>query len=238
MHGTRFLILFPGRTGSTWLVSALASHPQVRAEEEILVRRSAREQRAIIEERFGTPPHPGTSIGFKAKLKDVAELDRLADLIRTAPISIILMRRRDLLRLAISRVTARRLHERIGRWNLASGDAKAPAAPISPQELEEALLHCEATVQELDRFAGSLQVPLLETEYAELVSTPATSLDRVQRFLGVVPQTLSSGVRKNTHEDLRLAVPNFAELVAHFAGSRFAEAFRSSDPTRESAPPG
>ena len=40
----RFAILFPGRTGSSFLVSCLESHPEVLAEGERLVRRSARWQ--------------------------------------------------------------------------------------------------------------------------------------------------------------------------------------------------
>ncbi|MGA1058443.1 MAG: hypothetical protein ACO3Y3_12200, partial [Phycisphaerales bacterium] len=55
-HGIRFLILFPGRTGSSWLVSALQSHPDVSAEGEILVKQDAGSQRRILEERYASAP--------------------------------------------------------------------------------------------------------------------------------------------------------------------------------------
>ena len=53
-----FVILFPGRTGSSWLVSSLASHPAIHAEGERLVRmpaaRQPREERARVVARVRT----------------------------------------------------------------------------------------------------------------------------------------------------------------------------------------
>ncbi len=235
--GSRFLILFPGRTGSSWLISALQSHPGVRAEGEILVKQDAATQRRMLEERFGTAPAFGTAVGFKTKLKDVAELDGLRDRIAATPLAVVLMRRSDLIRLAISRITARRLHDHSGRWNLDDRTSAAPARPIEPQELFESIEHCLATVEELDRFVSGLSVPILDLEYARILTDPGETLTSVQRFLGVAPQPLHSGVRKNTDQDLHLAVPNLPELLDRIADSRWSPLLNRFDARREVPPP-
>jgi hypothetical protein len=236
-HGIRFLILFPGRTGSSWLVSALQSHPDVRADGEILVKQDAGSQRRMLEERYASPPDAGTAIGFKTKLKDVADLEGLRRRIESTPLHLLLMRRADLIRLAISRITARRLHQHSGRWNLDDRTSAAPTRPIEPPELLESIEHCLATVEELDRFVSGLPVPIRELEYADILTDPAQTLSVVQRFLGVSPQPLHSGVRKNTDQDLHLAVPNLSELLDRIADSRWSPLLSRFDARREVPPP-
>ena len=231
--GTRFLILFPGRTGSSWLVSALKTHPQVRAEGEILVKQDAKAQQRLFVDLHATPPPPGHAAGFKTKLKDVADLEDLRRRIRETPIAILAMRRSDLIRLAISRITARRLHEHSGRWNLDDRTSAAPTRPIDAAELIEAIEHCDRTVRELEEFLAGLDAPRLDLEYAEILAEPTATLDRVQAFLGVRPQPLQSGVRKNTDEDLRRAVPNLSELLAAVESTRWAPLLSRFDPHRE-----
>lgn len=236
--GTRFLILFPGRTGSSWLISALQSHPDVRAEGEILVKQDERAQRRLLDGILGAAPEAGHAAGFKTKLKDVADLDGLRRRIRETPIAIISMRRRDLVRLSISRITARRLHEHSGRWNLDDRTSAAPTRPIETAELFEAIEHCDRTVRELDAFTASLDAPRLDLEYAEILADPAATLAKVQRFLGIEACPLQSAVRKNTDEDLERAVPNLAELLDAIGSTRWAELLSGFDRRRESLPPG
>lgn len=235
--GTRFLILFPGRTGSSWLVSALQSHPQVRAEGEILVRQDAKAQQRLIDGLHAKPPSPGHAAGFKTKLKDVADLDGLRRRIVETPIAVILMRRSDLIRLAISRITARRLHEHSGRWNLDHRTSAAPTRPIEASELIEAIEHCDRTVRELDGFAAGLEAPRLDLEYADILVDPAATLARVQALLGVPSHPVQSGVRKNTDEDLHRAVPNLPELLDAIGASRWASLLSRFDASREAPPP-
>lgn len=231
--GTRFLILFPGRTGSSWLVSALKSHPQVRAEGEILVKQDEKAQRRLLDGILGAAPEAGHAAGFKTKLKDVADLEDLRRRIRETPVAILAMRRRDLIRLAISRITARRLHEHSGRWNLDERTSAAPARPIDAAELIEAIEHCDRTVRELEEFLAGLEAPRLDLEYAEILAEPTATLDRVQAFLGVRPHSLQSGVRKNTDEDLRRAVPNLSELLEAVEATRWAPLLSRFDSHRE-----
>ncbi len=236
--GTRFLILFPGRTGSSWLISALASHGQVRAEGEILVKQDALAQRRLLDGLYGAIPAAGHAAGFKTKLKDVADLEALRRRILETPIGIISMRRRDLIRLSISRITARRLHEHSGRWNLDDRTSAAPTRPIGVNEFIESIEHCDRTVRELDGFVNGLDVPRLDLEYAEILADPASTLERVQRFLGISSQPLQSTVRKNTDEDLHRAVPNLAELLGAIGTTRWSSLLNEFDSRREAPPRG
>ena len=83
-----FVILFPGRTGSSWLVDALGRHPRIHAEGEILVRRSPEEQPSI----WSGVWNRGSSrraAGFKTKLKDVVDPAALASAIEEAGVVVV-----------------------------------------------------------------------------------------------------------------------------------------------------
>ena len=232
--GTRFLILFPGRTGSSWLVDGLSRHPRVRAEGEILVGRAADAQRSELERLYGGRP-TRFAVGFKTKLKDVADLDALRSCIQERGLTVLRMRRRDLLRLAISRINARRLHAATGRWNRRSSDRPergADVADVAVDELVDALVACRDDVARLDDFIASAGVVPCEIEYADILSQPAEVLARVQDALGVEHRRLVSSVAKNTSQELSAAVGNIEALRRELAGGEWSSVF-DVDPISE-----
>ena len=230
--GTRFLILFPGRTGSSWLVDGLARHPGIRAEGEMLVGRSAVEQRAEIVRLYGRSRK--SAVGFKTKLKDVADPGHLGDCIEEYDLVVLLMRRRDLLRLAISRINARRLHAATGRWNVRSKDRPVSGGDVSVDELVEALAACRDDVARLDDFVASAGVTPFEIEYADILAGPSEVLERVQEKLGVDPRRVVSSVAKNTSERLSSAVGNIDALRRELSGGPWESVF-DVDPVSERA---
>ena len=76
-----FIVLFPGRTGSSWLVDALSRHPEIGIEGEILVGRTEREQEDHLRRLFGTRSR--LARGFKTKLKDVTDQMKKCSFLRT-----------------------------------------------------------------------------------------------------------------------------------------------------------
>ena len=226
-----FVILFPGRTGSSWLVDALGRHPRIHAEGEILVRRSPEEQPSI----WSGVWNRGSSrraAGFKTKLKDVVDPAALASAIEEAGVVVVHMRRGDLLRLALSRMNARRLHAETGHWNVRSKADRVAPGPVDREELVEAMEACRQDVEELDRFTAGIGSPIRIVRYAEILQDADGVLERVQDWLGVPCRNLSPGVMKNSREDLREAIPGFDELRRSFAGSRWESAF-DVDPVKE-----
>jgi len=236
--GRPFVIVFPGRTGSSWLVSALDEHPEIDAAGELLVRRDAAEQVGLIRDALA-PRRGRAARGFKTKMKDVADPDALRNAIADAGALVIHMRRDDRLRLAISRINARRLHAATGRWNRQLDRERgretdaAPVDPIGFDELHEALVASAAEVDRVATFVGSLAGDVVEVRYADILRSPEVVLESVQAAIGVPPRPLRSRVVKNSDEDLRTSIPDFDDLRARFAATPFAVAF-DVDPRRES----
>ncbi len=230
--GRPFVIVFPGRTGSSWLVSALDDHPAIEARGEILVRRDAREQADLIPGALAARGRIRAR-GFKTKMKDVADPDLLRTAIHAADAVVVHMRRPDRLRLALSRINARRLHAETGRWNRTeSASHAARGGPIAFDEWHAALVACGEEVDRVDAFAASMAGEVVEVRYAEILRDPAGVLEAVQRAVGVAPRPLRSQVVKNTDEDLRTVIPDFDDLRARFADTPFATVF-DVDPVRE-----
>ncbi len=222
--GRRFVVVFPGRTGSSWLRGALDRHPDVEMRGEILVGLDASRQRRAISQVFGRV-RAGRVSGFKTKPKDVAEPEFLAEAIERYDAIVIRMRREDLLRLALSRINARRLHDAAGRWNAGDGVEPVPAVDLDPEVLREALLSTREEVDRVDALVGGLGRPAIDVAYHEILEAPAVVLDRIQSLLGVPNHPLESSVVKNTTEDLRKAIPNLDALRSAFRGDDLATIF-------------
>ncbi len=231
--GRPFVIVFPGRTGSSWLVSALAEHPAVEAQGEILVRRSRAEQSTLIRAALA-PRGRRRARGFKTKMKDVADPAALRLAIEEREALVIHMRRDDRLRLALSRINARRLHDATGRWNRTAGTERDPdATPVTVEELHRAFESNAEEVARVDAFVASLTSDVLEIRYADILRDAAAVLDRTQRAVRIEPRPLRSKVIKNTDEDVRPIIPDLTSMAARFADTPFAAAF-DIDPARES----
>ena len=225
-----FIVLFPGRTGSSWLVDALSRHPAIGIEGEILVGGTPAEERAHLHRLFGTRSR--LARGFKTKLKDVVDRDGLAEAIGRYDVKVMRMQRADALRLAISRIRARMLHDRSGFWNAKSSSASLGPEPVGVEQLRESVEINDAEVRAIDRFVAGLDASIFDVEYADILSSPTEVLHRVQSWLGVPVRRLEGTVVKNTDEDLTRVVTNLDELREAFVGGPWASIF-DVDPLRE-----
>ena len=216
---SRFVIMFPGRVGSTYLVSALAQHPDVAVDGERLSGIRPRGSVAQLEwaashlqgPRFGRP----RARGFKTKLRDVLDPDGFAELIARLDARVVLMTRSNDVKHAVSRVTAKELHEATGRWNrYAETDPVVAPVEVDVARFQRLLERVVADKDEIAAYVTALDRPTMEVEYERLLADPGTVFDEVQRFIGVAPRPLAGTTRKNTSDDLRDAVANFDELRA------------------------
>ena len=222
----RFVILFPGRTGSSFLVSALASHPQVLVEGEQLVRRDSTRQRDWLRSYLDLPRPPAVhAVGFKTKLKDVADLEGFSHALRSRRVRVLALRRRNLVKLAVSTLNAKRIHDATGRWNLRGSDAALSPLAVQPDDLAHAIEGCAAAQREVDDYTARLGLETLVLEYEDLLADEAAWLDRVARFLGVEPRPLRGTVEKATSDDLRIALADHAMHAARFADTPYAGDF-------------
>ncbi|MCP3903977.1 MAG: sulfotransferase [Planctomycetes bacterium] len=219
VNPTPFVVLFPGRTGSSWLISCLDSHPAIEAEGERLVRRSPRSQRGWIERFYGRRRRGGVlARGFKTKLKDVWDLDAFRHLLQERGVRVVVLDRRNTIKLAVSTINARRLHERTGRWNRSRDTAALPPFELEPADLERELDECRELRERLAAFADTLELPRLALCYEDLLTDPEGRLAEIMAFLDVPPAPLASEVVKNTDDDLSRVLANHDALREHFAG--------------------
>jgi hypothetical protein len=220
---TRFVVLFPGRTGSSHLISCLAQHPAIFVEGEKLVRLGLQEQAAYLRALYESDRSARIrSVGLKTKLKDVASLDDFAAMLRAHDVRIITLLRENRLKLAVSTLNARRIHREHGRWNLVKGEARLPPLDASVDEIVSMLTQVDAAQREVLSFAATLPLPRLDLTYEALLRDHDATIGRVEDFLNVQALRLSGSVEKATNDDLRQSVTAYDELAERLRGSAYA----------------
>lgn len=248
-----FIVLFPGRTGSSYLMDALNRHPEIYATGEILydhtvsdsyetpppLRRAfeaahrvvrgcpVRRQAEITRHFFGDPPTEKRVRGFKAKPTDTFDLGRLKVVLEACEVRAIIMERRNVVKQAVSRLNSQRLHAQTSEWNLRDGRSNPGPFVVDEHKFDATLRHVLFDHRVLKAFSDYLDVPKMHVEYADLLADKAAWFGSTFRFLEVDPHPLESTVRKNTDSDLRSAITNFDALKARYAGTEFEAMFNA-----------
>ncbi len=227
----RFVTLFVERSGSTYLATALASHPEIKAlREELAGLRQkgaqAREQLLWAEEFF-TPPFMGPykAYGFKTKIVDILDPDGFAQLMKAKDCRIIQLLRRNTVKAAISTINARRVYEASGNWNLLSEADRQPAFEVDMDEFDRLLSQRLEWDREVQEYVDRLKLPTLMLYYEDLLKDESSFLSGVFKFLDVTPHPVKGKTLKNTDDDLRKAILNLDELRARYEGTPFAAMF-------------
>ena len=237
----RFAMLFMGRTGSSFTVDVLNQHPDVRFEGEALsplyqAPNRLAAQRQFLDSVWGNQAlekHQCT--GFKTKSFDIVDLPGFwlaADDYRP---TILLSRRKNLLKLVISAVRINKRAElkrhAIGEeewkkqqydqslWNL-SGDqpdglADDFALPID--EVIGGLRWADASAKtEMVLVRGLLNdfdIDVVSYDYDDILADPKEFFDRMFSVLGVESIPYEERIRKHTSDRLEDAMSNYGELV-------------------------
>jgi len=223
---TKFIVLSRSRTGSNMLMSLLNSHPEVIADHEILARLSGRDPRDIVAQAYAKQPFYVKAKGFKVFYYHPLDGDSAAlldDLAGDGAISVIHLKRRNILRTLISRKIA----STKGVWAATSAERLNVLGPkavsFTVDELEDGFRRTRDWETDGDRrFAAH---PLLTVYYEDLVRDPDGSLAAVLDFLGLPHSALATDMRKQNPERLSDLLTNYAELKAAFAGSEWADFF-------------
>jgi len=231
---TRFLVLFEGRSGSTYLIESLATHPQIRAEKEMFAsikekteRESAAsaEQLRCLQAFFASGPYDYRAVGFKTKIKDILDRDKIAGALQQFGTRIILLQRRNRIKLLVSLLNAMQLNEATGDWNLYRESDRQPKLQIDVAEFKQWLDVTEQSNLDLNQYAEQLGLPILRLFYEEILTADGPTFERVCDFLGVPYQALNGNCIKHTSDDLREVVQNLDELKGEFIGTRYEPMF-------------
>lgn len=223
---TRFLILFPGRTGSTYLISCLQAHSQVIAEFEKLCDKTSEQQQAFVREFYDTPRHRRIrAVGFKTKPKTIRDHDGFAAMMRERGIRINQLRRRNLVKAAVSTINARRLFDLTGEWNRSNTIKEVGPLLVPPEKLVEMIDLCAHDRAEVKRYVDFLKLPTITLDYEDLLADRKAFFAQIAGFLEIGRITLRGAFEKNTNDDLRHALVNYDEIHSHFSGTVFEEDF-------------
>lgn len=228
---TPFVILFEGRSGSTWLVEALRSHPRIEARLEVFA--ALRNQGHGAEDQlewargFLAPPFPDgiEAAGFKTKLHDVLDTEAFAGLLHDVAARVVLLRRRNRVKHVVSVFNAMRIEENTGEWNLRGEGDTLSAVSIDPERFDEWLESYRRGLEELERYVDLLDLPTCRIHYEDLLRDPEETTARVTESLAVEPAPLETRTRKATSDDLREALANFEELRRRYEGTRYGPMF-------------
>lgn len=228
---TPFVILFVERAGSTFLITALKSHPEVQAltEKFDAMRKEGKDAAEQLEwaNTYLTPPLVGThrAVGFKTKLVDVLDRDGFARLIAERKCHVIQMLRRNPVKAVVSTLNARRQWNLSGNWNRLSDNTKLPPFTVDPAEFARLLEEREQLDRDVEGYVTALQRPTLRLFYEDLLQDEHAFVSKTLNFLNCADLPLTSLTLKNTSDDLREAVVNFDELRASYAGTRYESMF-------------
>jgi LPS sulfotransferase NodH len=220
-----FVIFFQGRSGSTYLTEALDSHPNVCCEMERLVglRKSGAEAQLNWVRSFltGSQDANASAVGFKTKLDDVLDPQGMAELLQTIGARIILLSRRNVVKMVVSWFNSERIFELTGDWN-----QYPPASALRPFEIDiekfdrrlGLVLHGKAR---LEAYVRRLNLPLLQVRYEDLLINQPRTMARVCDHLNVEPMPLKGQCVKATHDDLRKVVANYELLHRFYEGTHY-----------------
>ena len=240
---TPFVILFVERAGSSFLQTALKSHPSILARPEKLgaLRHdggSARDQLKWTS-RFLNAPLVGRhrAIGFKTKLVDVLDREGFAKVLCQRGVKVIHLQRRNSIKAVVSTLNARRQWEVSGNWNLHSEVTRLPAFTVDPTEFARLLKEREELNRDLENYVQTLELPTLRLWYEDLLWDRDSFLRETLDFLNVPVRRLEATTLKNTKDDLRQAITNFDELRASYEGTPYESMFDEGIDASKGRPP-
>ena len=228
-----FVVIFEGRSGSTFLVESLDSHPLILAlrEEFARIHTRVKDGKIPIEaqvrwlQEFWDKPRAGVNaVGFKTKHRDILDPDTFARVLKERNARIIQLARANRIKLVVSLLNGIHLHSETGDWNRYEGGHADPVE-VPLDEFDHWLEKVDKRKDNCARYVRSLELPTLELVYEDLLAQPHAVYERVLQFLDVPQHALEAQTRKNTSDDLREAVLNFDALRARYEGTRYESMF-------------
>jgi LPS sulfotransferase NodH len=245
---TRFVLLSTQRTGSTWLVSLLDSHPQIRMYGELFHKDSAplpygqqdfgrfsefrdeekteaQKRRPFVTARYLSElfgREGAEAVGFKLMYNQLARLPEVVALLRLHRARVLHLIRENLLDVVISR-------EAMLLRGVAHVSEQLPATEtqvtLDVIKLQQTLARLELQVAVFRRIARAIDRSPYELSYELLLTDPSRHLARVAAFLGVrqdAAAALSSSLVRATHVPRAARIENYSAVEQSLRGTKYA----------------
>ena len=237
---TRFVICATQRTGSSWVLQMLGSHPAVRTYAELFdpagkdplffvqrVRQSGTGRNPISQTRLCFSyldeiytPAPGLeAIGFKLMYEQPKSNPGILAYVGLRRVRVVHLIRSNLLDILISNDTARAR----GRWHSTGDDPPPVTVSLDPTTVVTRLDTLDRRVRMMRRGLAATRTPTIEVRYEELVADPQ-GFDEILRFLGVgeTSARLAATLRKLNKLEQRQLVANYDEIENVLGPTRYA----------------
>ncbi|MBW2965736.1 sulfotransferase domain-containing protein [Candidatus Woesearchaeota archaeon] len=232
----KFILLFQGRTGSSYLKESLNSHPDIIMQGEVWAgmkyipknkrKQNAKKQLEWAQKFFGkTYNKKIKAIGFKTKFIDVLDPKEFARFLEQNNIKIIYMTRQNIVKLTISEINARRLYNKIKVWNLSSEKYHLQAFNLNLNRFKKRLKEKEQMETKLKIYIKTLNLPILKIYYEDLLMDEFEILRKINKFLEVPFRKTKGNSIKNTSDNLREVLLNFDEIQSHYIGTKYESMF-------------
>ena len=246
-----FVIIFEGRTGSSYTVSCLNSHPNIFCYPEVLAHHSLEIQQKILKrvahgqkieglpqvrlnQRYFhgdlQPENTFQAVGFKTKLHDVADVSRFYDYLHQNKFCLIYLKRRNVIKSAISMLNAHRMVRTFGpaHWNASDQKQVQGAFYISPGALLKQLEARICYEKWHQTFFTAYKKKKKVFYYEDLLQNERDFFFQILDFLGVDDAKMEGRFFKNTPDRLEDAILNYDEIRHLFAGTYFDRFFEEN----------
>jgi len=232
MSCQHFIILSPPRTGTHMLRSALLEDPCVIVHHEFFNPYLGEHHpyslhepvKSILENHAFRPFHSGIkAVGFPinehhANEESAPQWKGVWEEFRNMPdLKVIRLRRENLLKAFVSRVTAGQTHQ----WNIYPNNShhqqENVGIKVDPKALEQIFLRNTARYQHFNKFFENQSQ--IEVVYEQMCEAPTYQFNRVQEFLGLELRELKPTTKKQAKYPLSKALVNYDSLKAYFSDS-------------------
>ena len=228
----RFMIMTPwGRVGSNLLLNSfgqLIGRIPRRLVNETLNRLPGADDQLAWIRAFYAVDDGAPLVGSKQNILALADRERVGGLLAELEISLIRLRRDNLVKVAVSQLRAEIYAQRSkSETGVAAWGVRPNRQPLGPETLDPArFVQVAADARRagewLSDFAPATRT--LDLEYADLADGGQSAGRRLCVWLGVeAAGEVKPAFTKATPDDLRAAVPNLAELRAALMGSPLAD---------------
>jgi len=239
---TKFILLFEGRTGSSYLTSSLNSHPNIKMLWEIIgtyyatqnknkKNLMAERQKEWIQHFYSIKRNNIKALGFKTKLRDIADKEWLANFLEQNKIKIIYSTRKNIIRLTVSILNAQQLHKKWNTWNAYNKKQIPKSLFIDIPKFNNELIERVAIESELKSFINNLNLPKIKIYYSELLQNEDKLHKKLYSFLNIPYYKTKGNYYKNTPQKLKNFIKNYQELYNYYKNTKYKSMFDKIEET-------
>ena len=234
METKLFLMVVSGRSGSSYLTKLVDRDNRLVMLGEMLVGKTELQQKQILHDFFqGKLKNESflgkkAAIGFKTKLNDVIDRQNFLNLIKQHQPIIIINRRRNFLKQAISRarmlVLLENTAKKYGKRHHSPVDKSdiVPAIKVDPDWIYRTAKNFAQRDKELEKFSHKLNDRVATIYYEDFAVEPTVAIAKLSEILEIDINIDNYDVTyKNTSDDLRQAVSNYDELKARLKNTEY-----------------